>query len=128
MTPSGPEVTSRTRARPSPSPCDLRGPFPFDRGGAVAHTTPVPTDRADIAARVTALLRRQLPDAADGRRLDESTGLLGQGIGLDSVEVLQLVGAIEEDFDLTIDDESLEAEHFQTVGTVVTFVMGQLGR
>ena len=85
-------------------------------------------DRADIAARVMALLRRELPEAADGRRLDESTGLLGQGIGLDSVEVLQLVGAIEENFGLTIDDEALDAEHFETIGTVVTFVMGQLPR
>ena len=85
-------------------------------------------DRADVTTRVTALLRRQLSDAVDGRQLDESTGLLGQGIGLDSVEVLQLVGAIEEDFGLTIDDEALEAEHFATIGTVVTFVMGWLAR
>jgi acyl carrier protein len=85
-------------------------------------------DRAEVAARVTALLRKQLPDTVDGRRLDEDTGLLGQGIGLDSVEVLQLVGAIEEDFGLTIDDEALEAEHFRTIRTVVTFVMGWMAR
>jgi acyl carrier protein len=82
--------------------------------------------RTDIAARVTALLRRQLPASAASGPLDESTGLLGQGIGLDSVEVLQLVGAIEEDFGVTIDDETLEPEHFETIGSVVTFVMGQL--
>lgn len=40
--------------------------------------------------------------------------------------MLELVGAIEEDFGLTIDDEALEAEHFETIGTVVTFVMGHL--
>jgi acyl carrier protein len=42
--------------------------------------------------------------------------------------VLQLVGAIEEDFELTIDDEALVAEHFETIGTLVTFVSGQLPR
>lgn len=84
--------------------------------------------RDEIAARVTALLRRLLPDAVNGRQLDESTGLLGQGIGLDSVEVLQLVGAMEEDFGLTIDDESLQAEYFATLGAVVTFVQAELGR
>ena len=84
--------------------------------------------RAEIAARVTELLCRLLPDAVNGRRLDESTGLLGQGIGLDSVEVLQLVGTMEEDFGLTIDDESLEAAHFETLGTVVTFVQRELAR
>jgi hypothetical protein len=40
-------------------------------------------DRADIAARVMALLRRQLPGTAEGTPLDERTGLLGHGIGLD---------------------------------------------
>jgi acyl carrier protein len=83
-------------------------------------------DRADVAARLTTLLRRELPESVDGRSLDERTGLLGRGIGLDSVEVLQLVGAIEEDFGLTIDDDLLDAKHFETIGTVVTFVMGQL--
>jgi len=85
-------------------------------------------NRAEIAARVAELLRRLLPDAVNGRSLDESTGLLGQGIGLDSVEVLQLVGAMEEDFGLTIDDESLEAAYFETLGTVVTFVQAELAR
>jgi acyl carrier protein len=42
--------------------------------------------------------------------------------------VLQLVGALEEDLGLTIDDDALDAAHFQTIGTVVTFVMGQLPR
>ncbi len=80
-------------------------------------------DRSDVFERVTALLRGQLPDSAIGRGLHDDTGLLGQGIGLDSVEVLELVSAIEEDFGLTIDDESLEAAHFETIGTVVSFVM-----
>jgi len=103
-------------------------------GGGVSHSPRLrgsavrPMDRADIVARVTALLGRQLPESIDGRELEERTGLLGQGIGLDSVEVLQLVGAIEEDFELTIDDEALVAEHFETIGTLVTFVSGQLPR
>jgi acyl carrier protein len=88
----------------------------------------VSMNRADVTARVTALLRRQLPGSVDGRPLDDGTGLLGQGIGLDSVEVLELVGAIEEDFGLTIDDEALDAEHFATIGSMVTFVMGWLSR
>jgi acyl carrier protein len=80
-------------------------------------------DRSGVFARVTALLRDQLPESTNGRQLGEDTGLLGQGLGVDSVEVLELVGAIEEHFGLTIEDEDLKAEHFETIGTVVTFVM-----
>jgi len=93
---------------------------------ALSQSRPLPrnmVDRSGVFARVTALLRDQLPESTNGRQLGEDTGLLGQGLGVDSVEVLELVGAIEEDFGLTIEDEDLKAEHFETIGTVVTFVM-----
>lgn len=63
----------------------------------------------------------RLDFAGDGA-VDESTGLLGQSIGLDSVEVLQLVSAIEEAWSLTIEDEELKREHFATLGTVIAVV------
>ncbi len=83
--------------------------------------------RAAILARLGQLLTERLGLALDGV-VDESTGLLGQGIGLDSVEVLQLVSAIEETYALTIDDDDLAREHFVTLGTVVTFVANRLPR
>jgi acyl carrier protein len=81
--------------------------------------------RARILARLGALLAERLGLALDGE-LGETTGLLGQGIGLDSVEVLQLVSAIEEAWSLTIEDDDLKREHFATLGTVVTFVQDRL--
>ena len=83
-------------------------------------------DRPAILTRVCALLTERLGLDANGGSRDETTGLLGQGIGLDSVEVLQLVSAIEEAWSLTIDDEDLQREHFATLGTVVTFIQERL--
>jgi acyl carrier protein len=83
-------------------------------------------DRPTILARVCVLLAARLGLGTNGDALDEATGLLGQGIGLDSVEVLQLVSAIEEAWSLTIDDEDLKREHFTTLGTVVTFIQERL--
>jgi acyl carrier protein len=80
--------------------------------------------RPAILARVADLLHARLGLALDG--VDEATGLLGQGIGLDSVEVLQLVSAIEDAFGLTIADDDLRREHFATLGTVVSFVQERL--
>jgi acyl carrier protein len=81
--------------------------------------------REEIVIRVRDFLvaRHQLPgDAA----LGETTGLLGQGIGLDSVEALQLVSRMEEAFGLTVADEDLDAAHFQTVGSFARFIEAQL--
>lgn len=83
-------------------------------------------NRPAILARVGALLAARLGLDTSGDLLDEATGLLGQGIGLDSVEVLQLVSAIEEAWNLTIDDDDLKREHFATLGTVVTFIQERL--
>ena len=86
----------------------------------------MPADaRTVILDRLRALLAERLGFTSDGP-VDESTGLLGQGIGLDSVEVLQLVSAIEEAWGLTIEDEELKREHFATLGTVVSFVQERL--
>ena len=54
--------------------------------------------------------------------LSDDVGLLGQGIGLDSIEVLRVVVALEEEFDLTIDDQSLRSEVFATIGALVRFI------
>ena len=50
----------------------------------------------------------------------------GQGIGLDSVEALQLVARMEETFGLTIADEDLDAAYFRTVGTFTLFIEQRL--
>ena len=57
-----------------------------------------------------------------GESLSDDVGLLGQGIGLDSIEVLRVVVALEEEFDLTIDDQSLRSEVFATIGALVRFI------
>jgi acyl carrier protein len=84
-------------------------------------------DPEAIAQRLIVLLRERSDVLANGGTpITQDTGLLGQGIGLDSVEVLALIGAIEEDFDITIDDADLLPEHFQTVGTLVRFIGDRL--
>ena len=63
----------------------------------------------------------------DGAPVEEALGLFGRGIGLDSIEALRIVTALEERFGLTIEDESLDPIHFRTVGTLAGFIEEQLG-
>lgn len=79
-------------------------------------------DRQDILARLQTLLGDRLRLAELEGPLGEETELLGRGIGLDSVETLALVGAIEEEFGLAFDDDELAEDAFRTLGTVVTLV------
>jgi len=79
------------------------------------------TTRPEIVAWVADMLGELQLTTATGL-VDESTGLLGRGIGLDSMEVLQLVVAAEERFDLTVDESQLKPEYFRTVGAFATFL------
>lgn len=81
--------------------------------------------RAEITSKVEALVRERLR-LPDTDAIDELTGLLGQGIGLDSIEVLQLIAAAEEAFGITVSDDELLPEHFETIGTFVNFIEARL--
>jgi len=78
--------------------------------------------------RLVSLLRRTVEVVTIPEEVDRSTGLLGEGIGLDSVEILKLVCTIEEEFGLTIDEAEVTAAHFKTVGSLSAFIHERNGR
>ena len=54
--------------------------------------------------------------------IDASTPLLGSLPELDSMAVLELVAALEERFGITVDDDDVTAEVFETLGSLTEFV------
>lgn len=76
-------------------------------------------------------VREVLIDALDLTQspddLQPGTALFGALPELDSFGVVALVGALEDRFDITIDDEEFGAELFETVGTLVAFVDEKVG-
>jgi len=77
------------------------------------------TDTLDAvrAVLIDALELSQAPD-----ELQPETPLFGALPELDSFGVVALVGALEDRFDITIDDDEFGAELFETVGTLTEFV------
>lgn len=75
-------------------------------------------------------VRDVLIDTLELRRtpaeLTPDTALFGALPELDSFGVVQLVAAIEDRFDIQIDDDEFGAELFETVGTLAAFVDGKL--
>lgn len=59
-----------------------------------------------------------------GRALSftRDTPLLGAVAELDSMAVVSLIGALEESFGITIDDDDISGDAFATVGSLVDFV------
>lgn len=69
------------------------------------------------AVLIDALELTQSPDD-----LSRETALFGSLPELDSFGVVALVGALEDRFDITIDDDEFGAELFETVGSLTDFV------
>lgn len=91
-------------------------------GEAVAAHPVRPAASTEMVTRLVSLLRRTVDVVTVPADVDQSTPLLGEGIGLDSVEILKLVCVIEEEFGLTIDESELTLARFKTVGTLARFV------
>ena len=62
----------------------------------------------------------QLGDSA--ANLNAESALLGAIPEFDSMAVVTVLTAIEERFDITVDDDEIDAETFETVGKLAQFV------
>lgn len=58
--------------------------------------------------------------------IDETISLFEDGLGLDSIAIVDLIVSIEKDFALSIDDQELNVELFKSLRTLAQFIQGKL--
>lgn len=78
-----------------------------------------------ISDRIRAFLAEHFP-AARSRRLDPGESLLTNGI-LDSLGVLDVVAFLESEFKITVSDEELLPENFESLKRLTAFVEEKTG-
>jgi acyl carrier protein len=81
----------------------------------------------DLLPQVRALLVRVLGIEEREHLLDASTPLLGELPELDSLAVLELAVAIEEEFDVVLDDADVSGEAFADLASLVDLVDRAVG-
>ena len=64
---------------------------------------------------------------AAGASLDAGSPLLGSLPELDSMAVVSLIGALEEQFGIMVDDDEISASTFATLGSLAAFVQEKSG-
>jgi len=82
--------------------------------------------RTDVTGEVKAVLVETLGVEDRAGSIDASTPLLGSLPELDSMAVLELVAALEQRFGITVDDDDVTAEVFETLGSLTLFVQEKL--
>ena len=78
----------------------------------------------EIQDQVRAFIIQTFP-AAQGRSLHDDDPLLGGNI-VDSVGILKLITYVESEFEITIEDEDISPEHFQSIGCLSALVRSKL--
>ncbi len=78
--------------------------------------------REAILDRVRKLLVERLHVERDPDTIDPDTPLFGTGLGLDSVDALELVVALEREFGIAIPSTEVDDESFGSVAKVVSLV------
>lgn len=67
-----------------------------------------------------------LPDG--GAALQPGSALLGALPELDSMGVVNLIGALEDQFGITVEDDEISAATFETMDTLAAFVAAKSGQ
>ena len=75
---------------------------------------------------VRAVLTRSLQLGDRGTALERSTALLGNLPELDSMAVVHVLAAIEEQFGIMVADDDVSADTFATFGSLADFVESKL--
>jgi acyl carrier protein len=74
-----------------------------------------------MEAQIRSFLAENFPLGEDPGKLDADASLLEAGI-IDSTGVLELVGFVEENFGIRVEDEELLPENLDSIQNIVSFV------
>lgn len=79
-----------------------------------------------IKERVGRIVLSQLSTDIQVSEIDPDSPLIELGIGVDSVSTLELVMALENEFDIDIDETGVTADVLYSISSLSDFVIGQI--
>ncbi|MDQ5857794.1 MAG: phosphopantetheine-binding protein, partial [Acidobacteriota bacterium] len=75
----------------------------------------------NLAPRVKELIVRRLKLDIDPTTIQDDAPLFGEGLGLDSIDALELVLGLEQEFGIKVEDEEVGVKAFSSVNALVDF-------
>lgn len=93
----------------------------------MSHPHATPATRTTPVTEVCEVLVRALGIEDRAHLIDADTPLLGELPELDSLAVVELAVALEDRFDIIVDDGDFTGEVFATVGSLAAFVADRTG-
>lgn len=87
------------------------------------------TSAEELAPRLKRLIVATLRlEGLEPESIGDDALLFGEGLGLDSIDALELVVAIEREFDVAIPDGKVDHDVFHSVRTLAHWLAGRLAQ
>lgn len=83
-------------------------------------------NREEVETRLKKVLLETLIDPPEAVALGADTALIGSGLALDSIALLELVVGLENEFEIVLDEKTLRAEDFASISTLVAYIASML--
>lgn len=81
---------------------------------------------ADVKDRLREVIIKTLRlETVKPEDIQDDTPLFGEGLGLDSIDALELVVALEKEFGIKITDDEVGPQVFQNIGTLAAFIVSK---
>jgi acyl carrier protein len=78
--------------------------------------------RDNLGAQVKDLIVRRLKLDIDPATIQNDAPLFGDGLGLDSIDALELVLGLEQEFGIKVQDEEVGVKAFASVNALCDFI------
>ena len=78
--------------------------------------------RQELAPKVKDLIVRRLKLQIDPNSIDDAAPLFGDGLGLDSIDALELVLGLEQEFSIKVEDEEVGVKALASVNALCDFI------
>ena len=77
----------------------------------------------EVKDRLKKLLVERLKLQVNPSQIDDNAPLFGEGLGLDSIDALELVVGLEQEFGVQVPDEAVGREAFASINALAEFVV-----
>lgn len=81
----------------------------------------------ELENKIKELIVKRLKLEIKPEEIDNSAPLFGTGLGLDSIDALELVVGLEQEFGIKVKDEEVGKEIFASVNTLAEYVKNKKG-
>ena len=85
------------------------------------------TDITTLRSEIKQLIVDRLKLEVDPATIEDDQPLFGEGLGLDSIDALELVLGVEQAFGVKIEDEEMGAQALSSVNSLAEFVVKKRG-